>query len=195
VARQAAPLTNKEYRHGKTTNSDLSLAVLATFSGFATAATIVKSSESYSSDRVAIDKASLKLLKGKVTEVNNQAKIFTVAVVFSAAKLSMLPTVGEIIDISYVETPGGLAATTVKSSKSNSSDRVATGKASAKLLKGKVTEVNNQAKTFTVAVVFSAAKLSMLPTVGEIIDITYIETPGGGPMEASNLDFSKSNVN
>ena len=73
---------------------------------------------------------------------------------------------------------------------------MATDKASAKLLKGKVTEVNNQANTITLAVVFSAAKLSKLPTVGQIVDITYIEPPGGGgPLEASNLNLSKSNIN
>ena len=85
--------------------------------------------------------------------------------------------------------------TTVKSAKSNGSERVAADNASAKLLKGKVTGVDNQAKTFTVAVTFSAAKLSKLPTVGQIVDITYTETPGGGPLEASNLNLSKSNIN
>lgn len=71
--------------------------------------------------------------------------------------------------------------------------------ATEKLMTGKVTEVNNQAKTFTVmakgkAVVFSAAKLSKLPTVGEIVDITYTETPGGGPLESINLNSSRSNI-
>lgn len=103
----------------------LALAVLATFSGLATAATSVKSSKSNSSDRVAVDKASPKLLTGKVTEVNNQAKTFTVmakgkAVVFSASKLSKLPTVGEVIDITYTETPGGpMESINLNSSRSN----------------------------------------------------------------------------
>ena len=171
----------------------LALAVLATFSGLATAAT--NSPESNSSERVAVDKASLKLLKGKVTEVNSQANTFTLAVAFSAAELSKLPTAGEMIVISYIETPGGLAATSVKSSKSNLNERVAAGKASPNLLKGTVMEVSNQANTFTVAFVFSGAKLSKLPLVGEMIVISYILSPGGGPMEASNLNLSKSNIN
>lgn len=92
------------------------------------------------------------------------------------------------------------AATTIKSSKSNASDRAEGGKASPKLLTGKVTEVNNQAKTFTVmakgkTVVFSAAKLGKLPTVGEIVDITYTDsgTPSG-PLESINLNSSRSNI-
>ena len=89
------------------------------------------------------------------------------------------------------------AANTVKSSKSNSSDR---GKPTKDQMTGKVIEVNSQAKTFTVtaqgkAVVFSGAKLSKLPVVGEIVDITYTETPDGGPLKASNLNSSRSNVN
>lgn len=63
---------------------------------------------------------------------------------------------------------------------------------------GKVTQVNEMAKTFTVmskgqAVTVSAAKLPVLPKVGEIIDITYTQTPGG-PMEAVKLNSSKSNI-
>lgn len=63
---------------------------------------------------------------------------------------------------------------------------------------GKVTQVNEKAKTFTVMakgkeVPVNAAKLKSLPKVGEIIDITYTET-GGGPLEATNLNSSKSNV-
>ena len=73
---------------------------------------------------------------------------------------------------------------------------MAAGKASPKLLNGKVMEVNNQANTFTVTFVFSGAKLSRLPPVGEMIDISYnLVPPDGGPMEASNLNLSKSNIN
>ncbi len=76
---------------------------------------------------------------------------------------------------------------------------MAADKASPKLMTGKVTAVNPAAKTFTVtsngqAVTFSAATLPSLPIVGQIIDITYTQTPGG-PMEATNLNLSKSNVN
>ena len=95
-----------------------------------------------------------------------------------------------ILSLAVLATVSGLAtaAITVKGSKSNASLREA----------GKVTEVNNQAKTFTVmtkgnAVVFSAAKLSKLPTVGEIVDITYTETTGG-PMKTIHLNSSRSNV-
>ena len=102
--------------------------------------------------------------------------------------------------LSVLATFSGLAtaATTIKSSKSNASDRVAADQATPKQMTGKVTAVNNQAKTFTVmakgkAVVFSAAKLSKLPTVGEIVDITYTETPGG-PLESINLNSSRSNI-
>jgi hypothetical protein len=92
-----------------------------------------------------------------------------------------------------------IAATTIKSSKSNTSDRAAADQAASKQMTGKVTEVNSQAKTFTVmakgkAVVFSAAKLGKLPRLGEIVDITYTETPGGGPLESSNLNSSRSNT-
>jgi hypothetical protein len=43
---------------------------------------------------------------------------------FSGAKLKELPKVGETVEITFNQTPGGpLEATTVKSSKSNSSER------------------------------------------------------------------------
>jgi len=89
------------------------------------------------------------------------------------------------------------AATTVKGSKSNGSERVAADKASPKLMTGTVTEVNVKTNTFIVtskgkSVTFSAAKLKALPKVDEIIDVTYTETPGG-PMEATTINNSKSN--
>jgi hypothetical protein len=42
------------------------------------------------------------------------------------------------------------------------------------------------------SITFSAAKLKALPRVGDIIDITYTQTPGG-PMEATTINNSKSN--
>ena len=71
-------------------------------------------------------------------------------------------------------------------------------KASPKLMTGKVAQVNGDTKTFTVTakgkqVTFNAAKLKSLPKVGEIIDITYTGG-GGGPLEAINLNSSKSNI-
>jgi len=104
----------------------LALAVLATFSGLATAATSVRSGKSNSSERVAADKASPKLMTGKVTQVNPTAKTFTVQttnglVTFNAATLPALPKVGEMVDITATPTPAGpMNATTVRSSKSNS---------------------------------------------------------------------------
>lgn len=63
---------------------------------------------------------------------------------------------------------------------------------------GKVIRDNQSGKTFTVMangkeVTFNAAKLKVLPKVGEIIDITYTGNPGG-PMEAVKLNSSKSNI-
>lgn len=88
---------------------------------------------------------------------------------------------------------------------------------------GKVTQVNPTANTFTVMakgeevtfsakqklnaltqgnvpltakgkeVTVSAAKLPALPKVGEIVDITYTQTPGG-PMEATTINTTKSNT-
>src|SRR5688572_10370475 len=79
------------------------------------------------------------------------------------------------------------AATTVKSSKSNSSDRAGT-------VSGKVTAVDEGNKTFTLTVVMSGANLSRLPAVGDVVDVAFTSTPDG-PMMAANLNFSKSNVN
>ena len=78
-------------------------------------------------------------------------------------------------------------------------ERKAVDKASPQLMTGKVTRVDGAGKTFTVTakgkqVTFNAARVKSLPKVGEIIDITYTETGGGGPLEAINLNSSKSNV-
>jgi hypothetical protein len=67
------------------------------------------------------------------------------------------------------------------------------------LMTGKVTQVDDKAKTFTVmskgkAVTFGAAKLKSLPNVGETVDITYTRTPSGA-LESANINRSKSNVN
>ena len=70
-----------------------------------------------------LDPKGHKLMTGKVTQVNPTAKTFTVmakgqAVTFTAANLT-LPKVGEILDITYTETPGGTKkATTINSTKS-----------------------------------------------------------------------------
>jgi hypothetical protein len=78
-------------------------------------------------------------------------------------------------------------------------ERVPVDKASPMQMTGKVTQVDEKAKTFAVmskgnAVTFGAAKLKALPKVGETVDITYTRTPSGA-LEAANLNLSKSNIN
>jgi hypothetical protein len=60
---------------------------------------------------------------------------------------------------------------------------------------GKVT--SQSSNTFTIMAngkefTFSAARLKTLPKVGDVVDITYTQTPGG-PMEATTVKGSKSN--
>ncbi|OGI44942.1 MAG: hypothetical protein A2150_00825 [Candidatus Muproteobacteria bacterium RBG_16_64_11] len=73
------------------------------------------------------DKASPELMMtGKVTQVGGNS--FTIVAkgrqrTFVANNFKTLPKVGEIVDVTYTGTPGGpMHATSVKSSKSNSSD-------------------------------------------------------------------------
>ena len=72
-------------------------------------------------------------------------------------------------------------------------------KASPKLMTGKVVQVNEKEKTFTVVAKgkeykFSASKLKALPNVGVVVDVEYTDTGTGGPMESIKLNSSKSNV-
>lgn len=72
-------------------------------------------------------------------------------------------------------------------------------KASPKLMTGRVVQVNEKGKTFTVVAKgkkykFSASNLKTLPNVGAVIDVEYTDTGTGGPMEATNLNLSRSNV-
>jgi hypothetical protein len=99
--------------------------------------------------------------------------------------------------LAILATSIGLAAaqTTDKSTMSGPSIR---GKPTKEQMTAKVMEVNNQAKTFTVTakgktIVFSGANLPKLPKVGEVVEITYTETPGGGPLNSINLNSSRSN--
>jgi hypothetical protein len=75
------------------------------------------------------------MMTGKVTHVDANKKTFTImakgkqktfAVTQSTIASNLkrtLPEVGEAVDVTYTGTPGGaMQATTVKSSKSNSSD-------------------------------------------------------------------------
>jgi hypothetical protein len=73
------------------------------------------------------DKASPELMMtGKVTQVGGNS--FTITAkgkqhTFVANNFKTLPKVGAIVDVTFTGTPGGpMQATTVKSSKSNSSD-------------------------------------------------------------------------
>ncbi|HLA37640.1 MAG TPA: hypothetical protein VJZ02_04150 [Candidatus Brocadiales bacterium] len=100
----------------------IALMVLATFSGIGFAQQKAQEGGSAGEKK---DKASPKLMTGKVLEINAKAQTFTVTakgkeVTFSAAKLKALPKVGEIIDITYTENPNGPAeATNLNSSRSN----------------------------------------------------------------------------
>ena len=88
------------------------------------------------------------------------------------------------------------AQTADKSTAGSTSNR---GKPTKEQMTGKVMEVNNQTKTFTIAakgkmVIFSGANLPQLPKVGEVVDIAYTETPGGGPLNSISLNSSRSNA-
>jgi hypothetical protein len=103
----------------------LALVALAAFSGpgIAQQKGVEKSRKttngSFGGDvQLKIDKASPKLMTGKVMGVDKMGKTFTVMakgkeVTFNAAKLKVLHKVGGIIEITYTETPGGpmIAAT------------------------------------------------------------------------------------
>lgn len=150
----------------------------------------------------------------KVTKVNPKDNTFAVEVNFSVAKPIPLPTprppsgtgvatqealpaIGDVIDVTYTQTTAGgpLKATTIKGSKSNSSERLAAGQdPRLSLVTGKVTKVSEKDKTFAVEVTFSAKNLNApLPEVGKIIDVTFNPTTPGGPLEATTINGSKSN--
>jgi hypothetical protein len=88
------------------------------------------------------------------------------------------------------------AQTTDRSTTSGTSNR---GKPTKEQITGKVMGVNSQARTFTVmakgkTVVFSGANLPTLPKVGQVVDITYTQTPGGGPLTSITFNESRSNA-
>lgn len=102
---------------------------------------------------------------------------------------------GMVLALSILGVSAGQAAAQGKTDEKRAVD-----KASPNLMKScKVTRVDATAKTFTVVsegkeFTFSGAKLQSLPTVGQVLDISYTRT-GGGPLEAANLNLSKSNIN
>ena len=62
----------------------------------------------------------------------------------------------------------------------------------------RVTKVDDRTKTFTVErdgkeYTFSGSRLRYLPTVGQVLDVTYSETGKGGPLEATHLNSSGRN--
>lgn len=92
-----------------------------------------------------------------------------------------------------------IAFTTLAAAQQKAQEKTGTTKLDRPILQitGKVTQVNPTANTFTVtangkAVTFTAANLT-LPKVGEILDITYTQTPGG-PMQAMTINSTKSNT-
>lgn len=171
----------------------VAVAALASIAALPMSASAARPPASHSSERVAVPQPP-RLPNARVTEADARARTFTVAVTFSATTLSELPAVGAIVDVTYSGSPGALAATTVKSGKSNASERAAASEGPLRLSGVEVTEVDRRAKSFTVAVELAVADPRDLPAVGALVDVTYVEPPGGGPRRASNLNLSKSNV-
>jgi hypothetical protein len=88
------------------------------------------------------------------------------------------------------------AQTTDRSTVSGTASR---GKPTKEQLTGKVTAVDNQARTFTVlskgkAVVFSGAEMPTLPKVGQVVDVTYTRVTGGGHPISKTFNESRSNA-
>jgi len=107
-----------------------------------------------------------------------------------------------ILGIAVLATLGGLAtakASTVKSSKSNTSDRTV-DKASPKLITGKVSQLDPKTRTFTLKAKgkeykFLFPKAGKQPKVGEVVDVTYTGAVGGAePAQSINLNSSRSNI-
>ena len=80
-------------------------------------------------------------------------------------------------------------------------ERKATDKASpmlAQRMTGKVTQVDQAGRTFTVAGkgkqhLFIAANFKTLPKVGDVIEVEYTDPGAGGPLQATTVKGSKSN--
>lgn len=138
----------------------------------------------------------------KVTKVDAKAQTFTATaddlqLTFDAKNLRALPAVGDIIDVTYTQVPGGpreARAVTVRGTRSNQDNRVAD--ATPKVMTGIVTKVDENAETFTVngdgkELTFGTAALktaemkrglSGLATItelkaflksGELVEVTY----------------------
>jgi hypothetical protein len=157
----------------------LGIAVLVMLGGLATAkaASSIKSSKSNTSDRAGVATPTPTPEAKGVNAVN--VKLARTA----------LPS----------PTPG--KTTTVKSGKSNSSERTV-DQTSPKLITGKVSQVEPKTGTFTLkgkgkmpAYKFFFPKGGAQPKVGDIVDVTYTGTLGGSkPLKAINLNSSRSNI-
>ncbi len=120
------------------------------------------------------------------------AMLCIVALSINSQATSLHSSSGGIYPMSSQKQPTKTQSTTVKSSKSNSSEkRAADDKTSQKTLTGKVIRVDQKVKTFGVTasgkeVTFDAQSLRTLPAVGDNIDITYTQT-ASGQMQASSF--------
>jgi uncharacterized protein YxeA len=104
-----------------------------------------------------------------------------------------------ILGVAVLATLGGLvtakAASSVKSSKSNTSDRAAVDK-----ITGKVLQVDQKARTFTLKAKgkeykFLFPKGGAQPKVGVVLEVTYTGALGGTePAQSINLNSSRSNI-
>ncbi|HMH51412.1 MAG TPA: hypothetical protein VK548_14340 [Candidatus Acidoferrum sp.] len=205
--------------------SALTLTLLIAFTGLAVA-------QPKAGGRKAIDTTSPQprdlrpvTTTGVVTHVDHAAKTFTVnangkAVTFGAANLATLPEVGATAEVTHQPSPGGMAqATTVKSSKSNTSERAGSAvppsmgggtlapttgmtygqrAGSPSVVAGKVTHVDPVAKTFTVdangkPVTFGAASIDQLPKLGTMVDVAYTWAGPPATPDATSVKSSKSN--
>jgi len=120
-------------------------------------------------------------LSSEVTKEPAMRKAFTVL----AAALIALPILAEQKQATPTPTPSA------ERGKPSKDQRQMTGKVIRVLSQqGRATFiVQSNGKEFT----FSAANLKTLPKVGDVVDITYTQTPSG-PLEATTVKSSKSNT-
>ena len=90
-------------------------------------------------------------------------------------------------------TIAGLSAAQPKAERRPATDAVGE-RPSAKMC-GKVTQVDDKVKTFTISakgktVAFDAAQMKTLPKLGDTVDVTYLAT--GDPLKGLNVSKSKS---
>jgi hypothetical protein len=198
---KAAPLPKKEEQVDVTYTQPIP-------GGPMVAKAVIKGSKS-NNLRVAGATDSPKVMTGKVTRVDEKAQNFTIKTAKGeqftfSAKAAPLPKKDEQVAVTYTEAPdGSLVVKTIKSSTggtiSENGTMTSYRAAPPQVMTGKVLRVNPKEQTFTIMtkgkeVTFSAEKLKgPLPKVGEILDITYTQTPGG-PLKSIALNSSRSNI-